>query len=85
MSRIRVNIDRLVLNGFQSLEGKALVAALQSQLSQALSEQGTRESWGRSYRAPILKLGPMPMESGSAGAGKFGKQMASAVVRQLKP
>ena len=34
VSRIRVNIDRLVLNGFEQLEGKALAEALQSHLSQ---------------------------------------------------
>ena len=33
MSRIRLNIDRLVLNGFEPREGKALANALEAQFS----------------------------------------------------
>ena len=32
MSRIRLNIERLVLNGFGPVEGKALANALEAQL-----------------------------------------------------
>jgi len=32
-----------------------------------------------------LKLGRMPLEAGTAGVRKFGKQMAHAVGRGLKP
>lgn len=85
MSHIRLDIDRLVLNGFQPLEAKALTAALQSQLSQVLSDRRLRHEWAHSHRTPVLKLGQMPLETGAAGAGKFGKQMAKAVGRGLKP
>ena len=85
MSRIRVNIDRLVVNGFQPLEAKALAEALQSQLSEVLSDRITRGEWARSQRTPVLQLGRMPIEAGTVGAGKFGKRMARAVGKGLNP
>jgi hypothetical protein len=85
MSRIRLNIDRLVLNGFQPLEAKMLSDALQSQLSEVLSDRATRAEWARSHRTPALKLGRMSLETGTVGARKFGKQVARAVGKGLKP
>ena len=85
VSRIRVNIDRLVLNGFGQLEGKALAEALQSQLSQGLADAASRNDWPRSHRTPALKLGRMPLQAGATGAVSFGRQMARAVVRGLRP
>jgi hypothetical protein len=84
VSRIRVNIDRLVLNGFEQREGKAVGEALQSQLSEMLSNRAARGEWARSHRTPVLKLGRMPLEAGTTGAGKFGTQIAKAVGRGLK-
>jgi hypothetical protein len=85
MSRIRLNIDRLVLNGFQPLQAKALSEALQSQLSEVLSDCATRAEWTRSHRTPLLKLGKIPLETGTAGARTFGRQIARALGRGLKP
>jgi len=85
VSRIRVDIDRLVLNGFQQLEGKALGRALRSQLQRALADLATRAEWATSHRTPVLKLGRMPLQPGTAGAAQFGGQVAEAVVRGLKP
>lgn len=83
MSRIRLNIDRLVLNGFAPLEGKALAEALQSQLSQVLADPAARAV--RSHRTSVLKFGRMPLQGGAIGASKFGRQVAHAVGRGLKP
>jgi hypothetical protein len=83
MSRIRLDIDRMVLNGFQPLEAKALTDALQSQLSLVLSDP-TRHEWARSHRTPILKLRPVPLETGSVGAGKLGKRIGQAIGKGLK-
>jgi hypothetical protein len=85
MSRIRLNIDRLVLKGFEPLEGKALAEALQAQLSQVLADPAARTGWARSHRTPVLKLGGMPLQAGTTGASKFGGQVAHAVGRGLKP
>jgi hypothetical protein len=85
MSRIRLNIDRLVLNGFDPREGKALAGALKSQLQQVLADPATRNQWARSHQTPVLKLGRMPLQPGTTGASKFGRQVANTVRRGLKP
>jgi hypothetical protein len=85
MSRIHVHIDRLALNGFGPLEAKALSEALKSQLSQALLERGHHSQWARSHRTPVMRLGPLPLETGTAGAGRLGRQIARSVGTRLKP
>jgi hypothetical protein len=85
MSRIHLNVDRLVLRGFEPLKGKALSEALQSQLAEVLADRTTRAEWARSRWTPILRLGRIPLEGGTGGARKFGKQMAGALGRGLKP
>ena len=64
MSRVRLTIDRLVLNGFGPLEAKAVADALQSRLSEALADTSSRDAWARSHRTPVLKLGRMPLVHG---------------------
>ena len=85
MSRIRLNIDRLVLRGFEPAEARALAEELQAQLSQVLADPATRTEWARPRRTPVLKLGRMPLPAGTSGASKLGKQVAHAVGRGLKP
>jgi len=85
MSRIRLTIDRLVLNGLEFGAQKPLVEALQSELSQVLSVRETRAEWARSHRTPVLKLGRMTIDFGTAGAAKFGTQLARGIGRGLKP
>lgn len=85
MSRIHLTIDRLVLNGFERGQEKALVESLRKQLSNILADRGTRSEWARSHRTPVLKLERLPMGSGAAGAAKFGVRMAGAIGRRLKP
>ena len=46
MSRIRVDIDRLVLNGFEPLEGKELANALETQLQHVLGNPAMRGAVG---------------------------------------
>jgi hypothetical protein len=85
MSQVRVTIDRLVLKGLEPTERKALVEGLQRELSQVLSDPATRAEWARSHRTPVLRLGRLPLEPGTSGGRKFGKQMARALGRGLKP
>jgi hypothetical protein len=85
MSRIRLDIDRLVLNGFEPLEAKTLTEALKSHLSVVLSDQRMRSEWARSHRTPVLRVGPVALETGAAGAGKLGKRIGQAVGKGLKP
>jgi hypothetical protein len=85
VSRIRLNIERLVLSGFGPGEAKALTHALQSHLRQTLLDREGRELWARSHRTPVLKLGRMPIGSGGAGASRFGTQLGRKIGRGLKP
>lgn len=85
MSRIRVNIDYLVLSGFEPLEGNALAKALESQLQQLLADPAKRGNWARPHRTPVLKLGRMPLQAGTSGASRFGRRVANAIGRGLKP
>ena len=85
VSRIHLTIDRLVLRGMDAADSRALTETLRAQLSGLLTDRATREQWARSHRTPVLKLGRMPLEPGTAGARQFGKQMARAVGRGLKP
>ena len=85
VSRIRVHIDRLVLNGFSSLEGQAVAEALQAQLSQGLADAASRQDWARSHRTPVLKLGRIPFTSGPSGSRSFGTRVGGAIGKGLKP
>jgi|HubBroStandDraft_6_1064221.scaffolds.fasta_scaffold96021_2 hypothetical protein len=85
MSRIQLNIERLVLNGFAPGDAKALNEALQSHLRQVLLDRATRDQWASPHRTPVLKLGRMPLQSGAAGARKLGRQMAGAIGKGLRP
>jgi hypothetical protein len=85
MSRIRLDIDRLVLNGFRPADAKRLTDALQSQLTLVLSDPRTRHEWAKPHRTPVLKLGRIPMEAGAVGAGTMGRRIGQAVGKGLKP
>jgi len=85
MSRVQVNIDRLVLRGFDAQEAKALVQAMEAQLGNTLKERSKRGEWGQSRSVTVLRLGQMRLEAGTAGARRFGRQAANAVARGLKP
>jgi hypothetical protein len=85
MSQVRVTIDRLVLKGMEPAERKALVEGLQRELSRVLSDPATRDEWAHSHRTPVLRLGRLALEPGPSGGRTFGKQMARALGRGLKP
>jgi len=85
MSRIRLTIDRIVLNGFQPQDANAVTRALESQLSQVLRDPAARGEWARPHRTPVLKLGRLTLDPGKAGAHAFGRRLGTAVGRGLKP
>jgi hypothetical protein len=85
VSRIRLSIDRLVLRGFEPGDRKALVEGLRSELSRVLADPATRAKWARPHRTPVLRLGRMPLDPGPAAASKFGRGVARAIGKGLKP
>ena len=84
MSRIQVTIDTLALRGLDPLERQALLDGLQAELARLLADPQTRAAWARSRRTPVLKLGRLPMERGSAGGRKFGSRLAAAIGKGLR-
>jgi hypothetical protein len=81
---IKVNIDRLVLNGFDPADRHALVGGLQSELTRILGDPAVRASVSRSRRTPVMKLGRVAFDSGLAGARRLGTNVARAIGRGLK-
>ena len=79
MSRIRLTIDALTLQGIDTGDSRALVEELRSELARVLANPSVRAEWARSHRTPVLRLGAIPLEAGSGGGGKFGKTMAHAI------
>jgi hypothetical protein len=85
MSRIHLHIDRLVLPEMAVSDRAALVEGLKGELARALADPAARAGWARSHRTPVLRLGRMPLEPGSAGGGKFGSALGASIGRGLKP
>jgi hypothetical protein len=85
VSRIRVTIDQLVLKGFEPGDRKALVAALETELSKTLADPATRAESARSHRTPVMRLAPMPFEPGPSGSRTLGTTVARAIGKGLKP
>jgi hypothetical protein len=83
MSRVRVTIDRLALQGFSAAERTALIDGLKRELSRSLADPAAREGFN-SRRTPVLKLGAMPMTPGPAGGRSFGAGLARAITRKAK-
>ncbi len=84
MSRIRVTIDQLVLNGFEASERQAVVDGLRAELALALADPRSAAEWARPYRTNVLRLGGIPAERGPAGRRSFGRQLGRAIERNLK-
>jgi hypothetical protein len=84
MSRVRLTIDHLVLKGFEEGDRKQLGDGLQIELSRLLANPEQHRQLTRSYRAPLLRLGRIPLESGPGRAPKFGIGLARAIDRGIK-
>lgn len=85
VSRIVVNIDRVVLRGFEPADRKGLVEGLRGELETVLRDHATRADWAHPHRTPVLRLGRLPLEAGTAAARRFGRGLARAIGRGLKP
>jgi hypothetical protein len=85
MSRIHLTIDNLLLGGLDPAARRAFVLSLEKELHAILAEPAGRRAWARTHRTPVLRMGRMQLESGSAGAGKLGAQVARGIGKGLKP
>ena len=84
MSRIRLTIDALALKGLDGADGRALADGLRSELARVLSDPLTRAELVRSHRMPVLRLGSMPLDTGTLGSRKFARGLAQAIGKGVK-
>jgi hypothetical protein len=83
MSRIRIRIDRLKLNGIDPRDARALAEGLRSGLSGVLMNRSPRAKWENSS-TPVMRLGNMTLAPGASGARHFGNNLARAIGKGLK-
>jgi hypothetical protein len=79
---IQLEIEALVLTGFEARHAGRIAAALQNELSRLLQEEGAPAAWGGSYTVAHLEAGPIqvsPRHSPEA----IGTQAARAIYRGL--
>ena len=84
MSRIRITIDRLALQGFDPAERTALVEGLKGELIRTLSSPQSGAAL-RSRRTPVMRLANLQRQPGPAGSRAFGTAVARAIGRSVKP
>lgn len=82
--RVRVTIDRLVLNGFPAAQRDAiaanLIAELERQLTAEAHQQGTFE---KSRAIAVQRLSPLQPSQGNSAA-EVGTSVAQNVARSLR-
>lgn len=75
---IRLHIDRLVIDAGLRLDGQALGAAVEAELTRLLTEHGAPSGLGSAARVAHLDGGRLQPDRG-AGAEEVGKQVAQRV------
>jgi hypothetical protein len=87
MSRVTVTIDRVTLHGMNAAERLALVDALvgsvRSELARALANPASNFNEAHSRHTPVVRIGPMTMEPGTAGARRLGAGIARGIAREV--
>ena len=84
MKRIDVNIDRIVLRGFDPADRQAFVSGLTAELSRILADPATGIASAAARRTPVLHVGKTSMEAGQAGSRKLGGGIARAVGKEIR-
>jgi hypothetical protein len=83
VSRIRLTIDRIALQGFDPADRKALVAGIRSQLERVLADSRTRAALTHSRRTPVVRLGTLSFKPGPAGSRGLGTQIGSQIGSEI--
>ena len=84
MSRIRITIDRVALQGFEPAERTALVEGLKGELAKMLADPRSRAGL-KARRTPVLRLAGLERQTGPSGSRKLGTAVARAIQRSVKP
>ncbi len=79
MRRVRVRIDRLALHGFDGIDGRAVGAAIERELSRALAGPGPYHAHARDrVDAGVIHLDPRPT------AAQIGRAVSGSVVTTVR-
>jgi hypothetical protein len=82
--RIQAHIDRLVLNGIDPADQKALTAGLKAELTRVFADKDLRAALTGSRWTPTLRLGRLETQPGAAGARALGAGVAQAIGRGIR-
>lgn len=83
MSRVRVRIDQIAVRGLDAAASSAVIEGLRVELARVLRDAPTLPV--RSHRTPLMKLAPLSLQTGTAGARQLGVQAAGAIARKVRP
>jgi len=79
MKRIRIHIDRLTLDGFDGIDGRAVGAAVERELARMVAREPPRQSSTRDRAdAGALAVPPRPT------AGQLGHAVSSSLHRAIR-
>ena len=79
--RVRVHIDRLVLQGVDPLDAQAFSKGLSTELARVLRNPQGHRGLQHSHQTPVMRIGPLPVTSGHAGARSLGQGIARGIGR----
>jgi hypothetical protein len=79
---IQLEIEALVLEGFEARHARRITAALQDELSRLLQEEGAPGAWESSFTAAQLETGPIQISPRHTPEA-IGVQAARAIYRGL--
>ena len=80
---INLHIDHLILNGFERIDRRRVSAAVQSELTRLISEQGLPTSLHQTQVIGSVNAGEFGTEK-STGAANMGTQVAQKIYRGMK-
>jgi hypothetical protein len=80
---IRVEIEALVLAGFEARQARRIAAALESELGRLLQEEGAPGAWASSWEVAQLEVEPIQI-SPRHSPETIGAQAARAIYRGLQ-
>ena len=83
MSRVRVRIDQIAVRGLDAAASSAVIEGLRVELARVLRDAPTLPV--HSHRTPLMKLAPLSLQTGTAGARQLGVQAAGATARKVRP
>lgn len=83
MSRVRVRIDQIAVRGLDAAASSAVIEGLRVELARVLRNASALPV--RSHRTPVMKLAPLSLQTGTAGARQLGVQAAGAIARKVRP